>query len=83
MLFLSCQSRELRHNAFTSEWPEGWLSSAFPFLMEMGKSAGKMVFLFYLFIFFFVAQLLTLFFSAHSLLCHDTVETYLSRGTWI
>lgn len=49
MLFLSCQSGELRHNAFTSEWPEGWLSSAFPFLMEMGKSAGKKVFLFYFF----------------------------------
>lgn len=71
MLFLSCQSRELGHNAFTREWLEGWLSSALPFLKEMVESAGgkKKVFL------VFVSPLLTLlFFSAHSL--------HVSRHGW-
>lgn len=38
----------------------------------MGKSAGKSDV-------FVVVLLLTLFFSAHSLQCQDTIETYLTR----
>lgn len=41
----------------------------------MGKSAGKSD----VFVVVVVVLLLTLFFSAHSLQCQDTVETYLTR----